>query len=122
MSQQMEKNYGINITGGNVSAGAMAAGRDARATNISSTSADSLPDIRAGMSELLELLRGEADKLDRPEETIAVAELAERELGEDEPDKLSVLRWLKIVATGAGSVTSVAGAVTAIQQAVAAIL
>jgi hypothetical protein len=74
------------------------------------------------MSELLELLRGEADKLDRPEETIAVAELAERELGEDEPDKLSVLRWLKIVATGAGSVTSVAGAVTAIQQAVAAIL
>jgi hypothetical protein len=117
----MDKNYGIHITGGNVSAGAMAAGDGARATNISSTP-DSLPDIRAGMAELLALLHAQADNLDRPDETIAVAELAERELGSDEPDKLSVLRWLKIVASGAGSITAITGAITAIQQAVAAIL
>jgi hypothetical protein len=118
----MEKNYGISISGGHVSAGAMAAGEGATATNITSTPTGSLSDLRAGMTQLLELLRAQADRLERPEEAIAVAELAGRELAKDEPDKVSILRFLEIVASGVGSIASLTGAVAAIQHAVGAIL
>ena len=117
----MEKNYGIRISGGHVSAGAMAAGEGATATNISAVSADSLADARAGMAQLLELLRTHSERLERPDEAIAVAELADRELAKDEPDKVSVLRLLELIASGAKSIASIGGAVTAVQQAVSAI-
>jgi hypothetical protein len=116
----MEKNYGISVTGGRFSAGAVAAGKHARATNISATG--SLDDARTHMQVLLDLLRAHAEELDRPEETIANAELAQRELEADEPDAPSVLGWLKIVASGAGSVAAISGAVSAVQQAIAALL
>lgn len=117
----MQKNDGIYVSGGQVSAGAMAAGKHASATNISAVSTDSLADARAGMAELLELLHAHGQDLERPEESLAVAELAERELGKDEPDKHSVLRLLELLASGAKSIASIGGAVTAVQQAVAAI-
>jgi hypothetical protein len=117
----MEKNYGINISGGKVSAGAMAAGEGAAATNISAVSADSLADARAGMAQLLDLLRTHSEKLERPAEAIAVAELAEHELSKDEPDKGSVLRLLELLASGAKSIATIGDAVTAVQQAVSAI-
>ena len=70
----MEKNYGIRISGGHVSAGAIAAGEGATATNISAVSADSLADARTGMAQLLELLRTHSEQLDRPDEAIASSE------------------------------------------------
>ncbi|MEU0093684.1 hypothetical protein [Kribbella sp. NPDC006257] len=112
------KNYGINVTGGKVEAGAMAAGDHATATNISATS-DSLTDARAQMTQLLELLRAETDL---PEQTVPMAELADHELWKEEPDKNSVLRLLELIASGAKSIASIGGAVTAVQQAVSAIL
>ncbi|HET6740866.1 MAG TPA: hypothetical protein VFH76_18100 [Kribbella sp.] len=118
----MEKNYGIRISGGKVSTGAMAAGEGAAATNISAVASGSLGDVRAEMVRLLELVRTNSDQLERPGETIAVAELAEHELSKDKPDKLSVLRLLELIASGAKSIASIGGAVTAIQQAVSAIL
>ncbi|NIK57329.1 hypothetical protein [Kribbella shirazensis] len=117
----MEKNYGIRISGGQVSAGAMAAGEGATATNVSAVSAGSLTEARAGMAQLLELLHAHAERLDRPDEAIAVAELADRELSKEEPDKVSVLRLLELIASGAKSIASIGGAVTAVQQAVSAI-
>jgi hypothetical protein len=117
----MEKNYGIRISGGHVSAGAMAAGEGATATNISAVSAGSLADARAGMAQLLELLHANSERLERPDEAIAVAELADRELAKEKPDKTSVLRLLELIASGAKSIASIGGAVTAVQQAVSAI-
>ncbi|RZT19752.1 hypothetical protein EV649_2889 [Kribbella sp. VKM Ac-2569] len=119
----MEKNDGIRISGGHVSVGAMAAGQGATATNtnISAVSAGSLADARAGMAQLLELLHTHSERLERPDEAIAVAELADRELSKEEPDKTSVLRLLELVASGAKSIASIGGAVTAVQQAVSAI-
>ena len=116
----MEKNYGINVTGGNFTAGAVAAGSHAQATNISASG--SLDDARATMQQLLELLNAHAGELERPDETIAVAELAKRELEGDKPDKGSVLRWLGLIASGAGSIAAISGAVSAVQQAVAAFM
>ncbi|TDU88660.1 hypothetical protein EV138_2206 [Kribbella voronezhensis] len=112
------KNYGISVTGGKVEAGAMAAGDNATATNISAAS-DSLTDARAEMADLLELLRAVPEL---PEQTVAMAELADRELGKEEPDKSSVLRLLELIASGATSIASIGGAVTAVQHAVSAIL
>ncbi|WP_329002415.1 hypothetical protein OHA18_04775 [Kribbella sp. NBC_00709] len=117
----MEKNYGIRVSGGQITAGAMAAGEGATATNISAVSAESLADARAGMSQLLELLHAQSERLERPGETIAVAELAEHELAKDKPDKKSVLRLLELIASGATSIATISGAVTVVQQAVAAI-
>lgn len=116
----MEKNYGINVTGGNFTAGAVAAGDHAQATNISATG--SLVDARTEMQQLLELLNAHAGELARPEETIAVADLARRELDGDEPDKASVLGWLKLIASGAGSIAAMSGAVSAVEHAVTALL
>jgi len=112
------KNSGINITGGKVEAGAMAAGDHATATNISAVP-DALTDARAEMTHLLELLRAVPEL---PEQTVAMAELAEHELDKEEPDKNSVLRLLELIASGAKSIASIGGAVTAVQQAVSAIL
>lgn len=116
----MEKNYGIKVTGGQFIAGAAAAGDHAQATNISATG--SLDDARTRMRQLLDLLHTHAGELERPDETIAVAELARRELEADEPDKPSVLRWLKVVASGAGSIAAITGAVVAVQQVLVALL
>ena len=113
----MKKNYGISVTGGKVEAGAMAAGDHATATNISAVS-DSLTDARAEMTHLLELLRAVPEL---PEQTVAMAELADHELAKEEPDKSSVLRLLEMIASGAKSIASIGGAVTAVQQAVSAI-
>lgn len=112
------KNNGISITGGKVEAGAMAAGKHASATNISAAP-DSLTDARGAMTHLLELLRAVPGL---PDQTVAMAELADHELGKEEPDKSSVLRLLEMIASGAKSIASIGGAVTAVQQAVSAIL
>jgi hypothetical protein len=116
----MEKNYGISVTGGSFTAGAAAVGKHARATNIST--GDALDDARTHLRALLDLLHAHAGELTRPDETIAVAELARRELEADEPNKQSVLGWLKVVASGAGSIAAISAAVTAVQQAIAALL
>ncbi len=115
----MEKNDGIRISGGQVSAGAMAAGKHAKATNISAASTASLADARAEMAHLLDLLRAEPEP---PGQTVELAELADHELGKEEPDKGSVLRLLELIASGAKSIASIGTAVTAVQQAVGAIL
>ncbi|MEV5966009.1 hypothetical protein AB0L70_29850 [Kribbella sp. NPDC051952] len=115
----MEQNNGISV-GGNFVAGAVAAGKHARATNIST--GESLDDARTRMQVLLDLLHTHAGELARPDETIAVAERARRELETDEPDKPTVLGWLTTVASGAGSIAAISGAVAAVQQAIAALL
>jgi hypothetical protein len=119
----MDGNTGIAITGGNVSAGAMAAGPGATATNVAPGTLDgSLSDLRAEMVRLIEVLYTEAKGLTDADQTIAVAKLAERELAKEQPNKGSVLSLLQVLASGVGSVASLAGAVATIQQAVAAVL
>ena len=115
----MEKNYGISV-GGNLSAGAVAAGKHARATNIST--GDSLQAARTQMQVLLDLLHKHAGELPRPDETIDAAELARTELEADEPDTPKILGWLMTVASGAGAIAAISEAVTAVHQAIAALL
>ncbi|GAA0942806.1 hypothetical protein GCM10009554_35660 [Kribbella koreensis] len=116
----MQKNYGIEIHGGaDVSAGAMAAGNKATATNISAVATDSLANARTEMARLLELLRAHPEP---PDQAIEMAEDAEYELAKEVPNKRSVLRLLDLIASGAKSIASIGGAVTAVQQAVSAIL
>ncbi|WUJ72208.1 hypothetical protein OG809_02860 [Kribbella soli] len=115
----MEKNNGISV-GGNFVAGAVAAGKHARATNIST--GDSLGAARTQMQMLLDLVHTHAGELTRPDETIAAAESARRELEADDPDKPKILGRLMTVASGAGAIAAISEAITAVHDAIAALL
>lgn len=119
----MNSNYGISITGGTVSAGAMAAGRGATATSIASPSTDnSLSDLRAEFARFMASLHEQTMQLEDADRTVAVAELAAKEITKKEPDKKSVLDLLQLVASGVGSVASLAGSLSALERAVDTIL
>lgn len=118
----MAKNFGISVTGGTVNAGAMAAGENAFATNLPQTpQSASLDDLRTQMAALVEAVRFHATALGDGDQSVTVAEVAQRELAKERPDKQSFLGLLQSLAAGVGSVASLAGAVTAIEQAAAAI-
>lgn len=116
----MNTNQGIQISGGTVTAGAMAAGHGATATNaVPAAGPASLEDLRGELHALVELLRARADV---PADQVTVAELAEREAARPQPDKGSLLSYLQVLASGAGSIAAVGTAVTALQSAVTALL
>ena len=112
---RVDKNYGINQTGGTINAGAIAVGKNAKATSVSS---ESLVNARAEMLRLVELLEVHANEV--PDETVALGELAQRELESDQPNKRKVLGWLKTIATGAGSVAAISEAADTVRQAIEA--
>lgn len=118
----MTNNSGISITGGTVNAGAMAAGHRATATNTTQQpSSVSLDDLRREMAALVDVLRTHASQLVDGERAVTVAEDAQQELAKDAPDKHTLLATLQKLASGVGSVGSLATAVAAIQQAAAAL-
>ncbi len=107
----MTKNLGISITGGTVNAGAMAAGEIAVATNeIRQSPAVSLEELREQMAALVDAVRAQAASLDDGDQSISVAEVAQRELAKERPNKQSFLGLLKSLAASVASVASLAGA------------
>jgi hypothetical protein len=118
----MSTNFGISITGGTVNAGAMAAGENAVATNeMRPSSPASIEGLRAQMMALVDAVRAHTAELDDGDQSLNVAEIAQRELAKEQPNKQSFLGLLKSLAAGVGSVAALASAVTTIEQAAAAI-
>jgi len=119
----MNENRGIVITGGTVNADAMAAGEKSTAQSVTQIgTTPSLDNARSQMADLVEAVRARAAALEDGDQSLTVAKLAQRELAKQRPDKRSFLGLLESLASGVGSVTSLATAVTAIQQAVTAVL
>ena len=118
----MSTNFGISITGGTVNAGAMAAGENAVATNeMRPSTPASIEDFCAQMTALVDAVRAHTAELDDGDQSLNVAEIAQRELAKEQPSKQSFLGLLKSLAAGVGSVAALASAVTTIEQAAAAI-
>ena len=113
----MTSNSGISITGGTVNAGAMAAGHDASATNTTQQAPTvSLDDIRREMATLVDVVRASASQLGDGHRAVAMAEDAQQELAKSAPNKHTLLATLQKLASGVGSVGSLASAVAVIQQ------
>jgi hypothetical protein len=113
----MTSNSGISITGGTVNAGAMAAGDHAKATTTTQQPpAASLDDLRNEMAALVDAIREHAARLADGEQAVAVAEDAQHELAKPAPDKHTLLATLQKLASGVGSIGSLATAVAAIEH------
>jgi hypothetical protein len=113
----MNRNDGISITGGNVTAGAMAAGENAsvtiRAGGDVVTGAD--PDVAPLLAALLRALQQHHDEVPPPVAE-AGSELA-TELATPQPSPSRVRQLLATVTEGAASVTAVARAAEALAAA-----
>jgi hypothetical protein len=115
-------NKGIMITGGTIHAGAMAAGKNASASGKAHPlPADTVAGLRAQMAAVVEELLAHADVLEDRDATITLAEVAQRELKKENPDKQSLLGTLQAVAAGVGSIASLASAVESIEKAASAL-
>jgi hypothetical protein len=115
-------NSGISISGGTVNAGAIAAGNHAQAKNVSAVPvARSVEEVRTQLADLVRELRAHQDDFDDGAQAIAVAEMAAREAAKERPNRASFLGLMHALASGVGSVASVATVVTALEQASAAL-
>lgn len=112
----MNRNDGISIQGGNVTAGAMAAGDHASVT-ISSGGGDvtiaARPDVAALLQALVTALDRHRDELPASADPEAGAELA-GELAQPKPSASRVRELLAAITAGAGSVSAVSQAATAL--------
>jgi hypothetical protein len=117
------KNSGIQISGGTVHAGAMAAGNHAVASNVSTSSdaAQALAELRRSLADLAEQVRARAADLDDPEQAAAVADLAKAEAEKEKPNHRSLLGLLQTLSAAVGSVATLGGSVNAIIQTVSAL-
>jgi hypothetical protein len=119
----MIENNGIWVAGGTVTAGSMAAGTGAVATNTAEGgTALTVDDIRVMVRDLVEELTSHAALLPDLDQTVTVARLAEQESAKEAPDKSRLSALLQLVTAGAGSVSGVAGAVEAIERVVQSVL
>lgn len=117
------ENKGIWIAGGTVSAGAMAAGPGAAATNIAGRGpATDVEDVRQMLRDLVQTITANAADLEDPEQTVTVARLAEQESAKEAPDKTRLASLLQLVTAGSGTVSGLAGAVEAVERAIHAVL
>jgi len=116
----VNRNDGISISGGNVTAGAMAAGDNASAS-VSARGDVVLaahPDVAPLLHALLAALARHRDELPGPAAAEAGEQLA-AELAEPRPSPSRVKELLTTVTEGAGSVTAVVEAARAITGALA---
>lgn len=119
----MEQNFGISITGGNVTAGAMAAGAHAKARNVAAPPSDDLASMRAELAQLIELLSTQPpDMLPDADRLVETAERAKEELARERPNRHTVLGLLDGLARSVSSVATLATAVQSLQHVAAAIL
>jgi hypothetical protein len=122
-----QRNEGIIISGGTLSADVLAVGRGAQAIKNVSASADALEaagsaDIAGCLRTLVEAITAHAEDLEAPAELAQSTELVANELTSAKPNKLTLRALLDGLVRAAGSVTAVAHAAGALQAAVVAIL
>jgi hypothetical protein len=118
----MAENRGISITGGQVTAGAMAAGERSVAVNTAGSGPATVEDLRAALRELARAVEGSVPELEDPQQSVAVARMAEQEGAKDAPDKSRLTGFLQVLASGAGAVSGVAAAVTAVETVLSSIM
>jgi hypothetical protein len=118
-----DKNSGIQISGGTVRAGAMAAGDHAVASSVSTSdhTAQALAELRKSLADLAEQVRARAAELDDPEQAAAVADLAKAEAEKEKPNHRSLLGLLQALSTAVGTVATLGGSVNAIINTVSAL-
>ena len=117
------KNSGIQISGGTVRAGAMAAGDHVIASNVSTSdhTAQALAELRKSLADLAEQVRARAAELDDPEQAAAVADIAKAEAEKDKPNHRSLLGLLQTLSSAVGTVATLGGSVNAIINTVSAL-
>ena len=117
------KNSGIQISGGTVHAGAMAAGHHAVASNVSTSgdTAQAFDELRKSLADLAEQVRARAGELDDPEQAAAVADLAKAEAEKEKPNHRSLLGLLQALSGAVGTVATLGSSVTAIINTVSAL-
>jgi hypothetical protein len=120
------ENYGIQIgDSATVSAGAMAAGKGARAEgsiHYSTVPPADLEELRNALSLLVEQLRASPAGVDDPDSLAEVAASAQREASMERPNKHVLRGLLKAIMAGVEKSATLASAVLAIQQAVGVLL
>lgn len=117
------KNSGIQISGGTVRAGAMAAGDHAGASNVSTSdhTPQALAELRKSLADLAEQVRARAAELDDPDQAAAVADLAKAEAEKEKPNHRSLLGLLQALGAAVGGVATLGGSVNAIINTVSAL-
>ena len=122
-----EANEGIVVTGGEVVAGQMVAGRYARAYatingTVGTLRNDGHDEVAVALDRLLVELRQHADELDDFEELLDSTQAVSEELAREKPNKRTVKSLLAGIGEGVTSVASLATAVTSLMAAVSAVL
>jgi hypothetical protein len=119
-------NYGIRIgDSATVSAGAMAAGNEARAEgsiHYSAVSPTDLEELRNALSLLVEQLRASPVGVDDPDSLAEVAASAQLEARKERPNKQVLGGLLHAIMAGVENSATLASAVLTIQHAVGALL
>ena len=121
----MQRNEGVIVTGGSLSAGVMAVGQHAQVVvngTVEALKARDQPDVAAKLEELLDTVRANGAELPDQAEALKMTERVAEELGRDEPDGITVQSFLTRLTSMVGSAGQVAAAVTALAHAVAIIL
>jgi hypothetical protein len=123
----MERNEGIQVTGGTFQAGAVAAGRNAQAIQNVAAAAEAVEDagrdeIAQRLRELADAIAAHSERLDGIEELLQATETLAQEAAKPEPNRLTVRAVLNGLTEAAGSVSGVATAVTALRVALGALL
>jgi hypothetical protein len=123
----MERNEGVVVSGGSLTAGQVVAGRGARASATFSGNVGGLhqvgrDEVARALDNLVAELRRHAAELPDGEELLDSTRAVGEELAKEQPNRRTVTAILKAIGEGAGSVTSVVGAAQALAAAVTAIV
>jgi hypothetical protein len=121
-----DDNSGIRIGGSaTVNAGAMAAGKGARAEgsiHYSAVPLTDLEELRNALSSLVEQLRASPAGVNDPDSLAEAAESAQREALKERPNKHVLGRLLQAIMAGVENSATLASAVLTIQHAVGMLL
>jgi hypothetical protein len=122
-----EANEGIAVTGGQVVAGQMVAGRHARAYatingTVGTLRNDGHDEVALALDRLVMELRQHADTLDDFEEILDSTRAVSEELAREKPNKRIITSLLAGISEGVTSVASLATAVTSLMATVATVL
>lgn len=117
------RNEGVQISGGQIHAAAMAVGRGASASNATADATETLrardqDKIADRLAELVEALKADGAGLANPAEVEESAALVASELTRETPNKTTLLGLLSGITGAVGSVTSLTTAAHALTRAV----
>ena len=110
----MNRNDGIVVTGGQVQAGAIAAGRNAQARGWIGSAGEE--ELRAGLDRLAALVRENAEQIEDSEALVAALDKASEEASTAKPSRVLLTAIIDQVANSAKSVTAIVGAAVSLKD------